>query len=239
MRMKPPMSRLSRRDRRRSGGRASRLQTPISLSSSVRGRQVLERVDVDLVLGRRRSWPSTVRAPIFMQVAAAAAASASSSIQTMVASNWSATSAGSSAATITSPRLMSISSASVERDRLAGDGLVEVAVERDDARDGARPARRQDAHARRPAGRAPPTMVPEKPRKSRFGPVDPLHRHAERLARAGALVDLDGLEVPDQRRARRTRACCALGLDDVVAAQRRHRDAGDVGRGRAARRTSR
>ncbi len=74
-------------------------------------REVIERVDVDDVLRlaerraeRRRAELHEIRPP---------GSIASSLIQTMLASNWSASPAGSSAAQITSPRLMSISSASV------------------------------------------------------------------------------------------------------------------------------
>jgi hypothetical protein len=75
-------------------------------------RDVLERVDVDLVLERRQTVPDTVRAPVLTRYERPWSIG-SSCIQTIVASNWSATGGGASAAVArTSPRLTSISSAS-------------------------------------------------------------------------------------------------------------------------------
>ena len=128
---------------------------------------------------------------------------------------------------MTSPRLQSISSASVERDRLAGDRLVEIAVHRDDARDRAFRARRQHARPRRPDWIAPLTIVPAKPRKSRFGRFThctgmrngrvPRRRPRSRRSRGSPSAS-----------GRDTRASAALRLGDVVALQPRDRDRDDV-----------
>ena len=112
-----------------------------------------------------------------------------------------------------------------ERDRLAGDGLVEVAVHRDDPVDDAGRTRRQHADRITGTDRAPDDASGE-PTEVEVRSVHPLHRHAERSV-GHLVVDRHGLEVPEQRRAVVPRRLDAR-LDDVVAAQRGQRDERDV-----------
>ena len=108
-----------------------------------------------------------------------------------------------------------------DRHRLPGDRLVEVTVERDDARHVARGAggqhpdrvARPDGAADDPAREAAEVEV---------GAVHPLHGQTERQ-RGGVVVDLDGLEEPHQGRPV-VPVHVRARLDDVVALQRRHRD---------------
>ena len=108
-----------------------------------------------------------------------------------------------------------------QRDRLAGDRVLEIAVHRDDARDGAFAARGQHAdlvpcshHAARDrAGEAAEIEVRA---------VDPLHRQAERTL-LRVVLDVDGLQVLHQRRAVIPGRVLAR-VHDVVAAQGRQRD---------------
>ena len=110
-----------------------------------------------------------------------------------------------------------------ERDghRLAGDGLVEVTVHRDDAIDTAGRPGRQHAHGvARTHG--PADDLPGEPAEVEVGAVHPLHGHPEGLL--GSLVGCrNGLEVSDQgRTVIPVRVLARRG--DVVALQRRQRD---------------
>ena len=105
------------------------LQTPISLSSSVLAAVCSSVLTLTLYLG----WPmrrADGAGADLQQVRAGPGASGCSCIQTTWASNWSATAGGDVG------RGEHVAAADVdlvgegERDRLAGDGLVEVAVER-------------------------------------------------------------------------------------------------------------
>ncbi len=108
-----------------------------------------------------------------------------------------------------------------QRDRLAGNRMIEIAVHSDDARDGAFAARGQHAnlvsllhHAARDRAREAAEIE--------IRAVDPLHRHAQR-ALLGVVLDFDGLKVAHQRRTVVPVRVLARVLD-VVAAQARHRD---------------
>ena len=138
-----------------------------------------------------------------------------------------------------SPRETSISSVERQRDRLAGD------APRRDRRPWVtmratlrRLAGLRRRRPRRPAATAPEATVPAKPRKSRFGPVDPLHREAERPA-GGARPRRRPSRDARAASGRRYQGMSALGVDDVVAVARRHRDRRRSSRSRAARRSRR
>jgi hypothetical protein len=142
----------------------------------------------------------------------------------MWASNWSATAGGASAAASTSPRLTSISSASVTVTDSPANGLGEVAVDGDDALDRRRLARRHDPH-RSPGCTVPPTIAPEKPRKSRSGRFT--HCTGMRNGRSRGRRRSAPSRGTDERRAvvpGRVRA----RVHDVVAVQRGDRDAHDI-----------
>ena len=112
-----------------------------------------------------------------------------------------------------------------DRDRLTGDGFVEVAVHRDDAIDGRRRARRQ--HPDRVAGLdGAADDASGEPAEVEVGTVHPLHRHPERLL-CQVVVDRHRLEEPQQRRAVIPRGV-RTRFDDVVALQCRQRYEGDV-----------
>ena len=191
---------VRRRDRRRSAGRGCRLQTPISLSSSVARRQVLQRVDVDLVLERARPWRSRCAVPILSRYGRPGSIG-SSAIQTIVASNWSATSAGGVGRREHDRRaLMSISSARVRVIDWPATACAQVAVGGDDARDrGSRPEGSTRTRVARRA-RCRRRSVPAKPRKSRLRAVDPLHRHAERRVAPASVSIATRLQMLQQRR---------------------------------------
>ena len=85
-----------------------------------------------------------------------------------------------------------------QRDRLARHGLVEVAREGHDPLERGGLARGQHAQGRArlcgPAGDEPGESA-----KVEIGAVDPLHRHPERLVLRIGGIELDGLEMLDQR----------------------------------------
>ena len=113
-----------------------------------------------------------------------------------------------------------------ERHRLAGDGLIEIAVEGDDALDCALAARGQglDPVARLDdAGGDQAREAAE----VQVGAVDPLDRHAEGAA-LQVVLDRQGLQQGHQRRAVVPGGGVRV-LGDVVALERRHRDGGEVG----------
>ncbi len=212
MMMKPPMSRLSAYGSNGIGRSRLTLHTPISLSSSV----VAARWSRLLMSTRYFGWPivaPTVRAPIFIRYGRPGSI-ASSCIHTTCASNWSATSAGDvgGADHVAAAGVDLVGEG--ERDRLTGDRLVEVAVHRDDALDGAGRARRQHADRVTGADRAADDAAGE-PAEVEVRTVHPLHRHAERSV-GHLVVDRHGLEVAEQRRAVVPRRVGAQ-LDDVVA----------------------
>ena len=112
-----------------------------------------------------------------------------------------------------------------DRDRLAGDRLLEIAVHRDDPRHPALAARgqhpqllaRHDDTAHDGAREAAEVEI---------GSIHPLHRHPERPL-LQLVLDLDGLEVSHQRRpVVPGRVVARAG--DVVALEARHRDRDDV-----------
>ena len=78
----------------------------------------------------------------------------------------------------------------------------------------------------------PPTMVPEKPRKSRLGRFTHCTGMRNGLP-PSAVVDIDGFEMVQQRRPVIPGRVRALG-DDVVAEARGDRDRHDARRSRAA-----
>ena len=110
-------------------------------------------------------------------------------------------------------------------DRLPGTGFSQIAVGGDDALDRGLAARGHHADGVAGTDRAADDLAGEAA-EVEVGAVHPLHGHAERLV-LQLVVDLDGLEVADERgtgvpgRVRR-------GLDHVVAAQCRERDAHDL-----------
>jgi MFS family permease len=148
------------------GWSSARLQTPISFSSSVLARVCLQRVDVDRCLSAV-TVAATVRVPISGGRSGRAAAAPRHPEE--LAANWSETSGGASAAREHVAARDVDLVGERERHRLAGDGLGQVAVHGDDARDRrgfACPTCDDDLVAGRDR---PEAIVPEKPRKSRFG----------------------------------------------------------------------
>ena len=98
-------------------------------------------------------------------------------------------------------------------DGVPGVRLVEIAVSRDDPRDGALGAAAAATTAS-PRRKRPLAIVPAMPRKSRFRPVDPLHRKPQRLV-GPVRLDVNGFQVRKQTSALCTRpgsgsaqACC-------------------------------
>ena len=87
-----------------------------------------------------------------------------------------------------------------ERDRLARNGFVQIAVQRDDAADGAGLARRQHADRVARLDRAGRDQA-GKATEVEIGAVDPLYGHTERLFRVSRAVDLDRFQMFDQCRA--------------------------------------
>src|SRR5664280_581851 len=83
-------------------------------------------------------------------------------------------------------------------DRLAGDGLVEIPVCGEDAGNRALPTRGQHGDPVAGPDRAGDDLTGKAP-EVEVGPVDPLHRKAERTV-LDVVLDLDGLEVPDEGR---------------------------------------
>ena len=157
----------------------------------------------------------TVRVPIFMQVGAARAASASSCHPDDVRLEL----VGDLGRVV--GRGDHVAAADVdlvgerERDRLAGDRLVEVAVEGDDPRDRAASCPDGSTRIASPGRTVPLDDRAGEAAEVEVRAVDPLHRHAERRRRARLVVDLDGLEVLEQRRpvvpgrvGARARRCC-------------------------------
>ena len=211
------------------------LQTPISLSSSVFAARCSSVLTLTLYFGSVMVAATVLRADLQPVRPAGqhrlVAPSRRSSPRT-----GRRPPAGRPAAAITSPRLTSISSASVSVTDCPATASSRSPSMRDDARDPALAPGGQHADARRPGATMPLTIVPAKPRKSRFGPVDPLHRQAERPL-LHVVLDLDRLEVAHQRRARRTRACRRSASVMLSPLQARDRDRDDVGRGRSAART--
>ena len=131
-----------------------------------------------------------------------------------------------SAATRTSPRAMSISSASVIVTASPACSVRQCAVIGDDAVDARRSTGRHDDDriaAPRSAGRHRSGIAAE----IKVGPVDPLHRKAERLG-LHAVIGLDILEIVQQGRAAIPRRIGGR-LDDVVAEARGDRDRNDRG----------
>ena len=145
------------------------------------GRQVLERVDVDLVL-ELGDGAGTILVPILIRYWRCGSSS-SSAIHSKCAANWSETSGRASGAARMSPREISISSARTDRDRLPGARLVKVAVHGDDARDLGRLAPTWQPQSDRPAVMRPTHDGAGKAAEIEIGPVHPLHRHAERAFR--------------------------------------------------------
>ncbi len=113
-----------------------------------------------------------------------------------------------------------------QRDRLAGHGGVEVAVEGDDPGHLALPAGGQDAHALAHLDRAAGHRAGVAP-EVEVRPVHPLHREPKGRCPHPVGVDLDRLQVLEQRGPLVPAHLGAPG-HDVVAAQRRDRDAGEV-----------
>ena len=113
-----------------------------------------------------------------------------------------------------------------ERDRLAGDGLLQVAVEGDDPRDGALTARGQTPHAvTRPHGAADDQAG--EAAEIEVGAVDPLDGHPERgpLARSSSISTVSRYSTnggPVYQ------GVLAAALGDVVALAARDRDHVDV-----------
>ena len=111
MKMNPPVSRLSLYTSKATGWSSERLHTPISFRASVLAATCSSELTLTLYL-RSPICALTVRAPILRRYGRPGSIG-SSAIQMIVASNWSATSAGADAVEITSPREMSISSTKV------------------------------------------------------------------------------------------------------------------------------
>ena len=124
---------------------------------------------------------------------------------------------------MTSPRLTSISSASVSVTAWPATARSRSPSKVTTRVDGRLAARDGRTTTRSPGAIEPPAIVPAKPRKSELGPVHPLHRQPERRVLHALLVDLDRLEVLHQRRPAVPRHRVGR-VDDVVAAQRRHGD---------------
>ena len=167
---------------------------------------------------------ATCLVPIFIQYGRPGSIG-SSAIQTIVASNWSATAGGELVQASTSPRLTSISSSSVSvtdcpaTARSRSPSNVTMRATRLSRPDGSTAQLLARAHhaARDRAGEAAEIEV---------GAVDPLHRQPERLV-LQSVLDLDRLEIVHQRRAVIPGHVLA-GRDDVVALQARERDRHDV-----------
>ncbi len=142
------------------------MQTPISFRCSVFAARCSSVLTLTLYFGVAIVAP-TVFAPIFSRYDRPGSIS-SSCIQMSIASNWSAMPAGESAATSMSPRLMSISSVSV----IVIDWPA-TACSRSPSRVTMRATvlslPEGSTRRRSPVRTDPPTMRPEKPRKSRFG----------------------------------------------------------------------
>ena len=218
IRMKPPSARLGapppRRDKARTPARRSVVTsaTPIALSSSVLRRQLLQRVDVELMLGLRDGRGRRLRAEL-QPIAAAghqrlvghphdrrlelvgglradpwprrSRRRASNRLRRRQVSvtDWPAT------ASSRSPSSVTIRSTSPS------------------------PARRQDPHL--VARRDPPAGdLPGKAAEMLVGPVDPLHRHPERLGLVRGAVDRHVFQMLEQGR--------ALVPGHRLAAARRH-----------------
>ena len=149
----------------------------------------------------------------------------SSDIQTSAASNWSATPGRSDGAAMMSPRLQSISSASASvmawpaTARSRSPSIVTMRLTVLSRPDGSTrtlsPRATDAAHDR--AGEAAEVEVRA---------IHPLHRQAERPV-PRLVLDVDGLEVPHQRRAVIPRRVVAAILD-VVALEPGDRDRDDV-----------
>lgn len=86
-----------------------------------------------------------------------------------------------------------------DRDGLAGHGLGEIPVEGCDPADGRRLSRGQHADRILNSHRAAGDQARETA-EIQVGPINPLNRHAERLLGIAAGVDLDGFEMRDERR---------------------------------------
>ena len=198
MMMKPPVSRFSAYGSNGIGRSRLTLHTPISLSSSVVAARWSSVVDVDPVL-RVADRDADRAGPDLHQVGA------SGQHRVLVHPHDVAPRTGrpprraSSAAQITSPRLASISSARVsvtDWPAIASSRSPSIVTMRSTV------LVVPDGRTRigSPRRIVPPTIRPEKPRKSRFGPVHPLHGHAERAV-GDLVVDRHGLEIAEQRRA--------------------------------------
>jgi hypothetical protein len=196
IRMKPPSAAVLR-----VGGERHRLvEMQVAVSDLVQfqplGGQVLLGVHVDLVLdlGDRR----THGARADLQQVRPPRQQGSSPIHSRCAANWSATSGGSTAAAMTSPRLHVDFIGQRQRDRPAcGSRMRQIAIGGDDARD-ARTTPAGSTTTSSPGATVPATTVPAKPRKSWFG----RHTHCTGMRRrrfAGITRDLDGFQVLEQR----------------------------------------
>ena len=186
----PPMSRLSAYGSNTTGRSVAMVHTPISLSRSVLAGQVLEGVDVDLVLRRRDRDPDRPGADL-QEVGPAG-----EHLVVVHPHDVGLELVGDVGRRVVGAQHVAAADVDLvgedEGDRLAGDGLVEVAVEGDDARDGARPTRRQDADPVA-AAHAPTDDRPAEPAEVEVRAVHPLHRQAERAV------------APRRRRSRRSR----------------------------------
>ena len=147
--------------------------------------------------------------------------SGASAIQTIVAWNWSATSLGSSAAAITSPREQSISASSVSVTDWPARARGEIAVRRYDACDRRFAPGRQHAHFVAGAHFAGSDASGEAAERA-VGAVHPLHRHAERRCRR-IVGNLNARQMCEQRRTI-VPGHVHAGGDDIVAVNARDRD---------------
>ena len=114
-----------------------------------------------------------------------------------------------------------------QRDRLARNGLLQIAIQRDDPGDGAGLARWQDAHAVAGADGAAGDQAGKTP-EIQIGPVDPLHRHPQRCGGRSGGVDLNRFQMLDQRRAIEPRRVFGTS-GDVIALEARNRQRGEGG----------
>ena len=190
------------------------------------GGQMLEGVDVDLVLRLRDGRGDGLRAEL-QPVGAARAACGSSAIQTIVASNWSATSGGivgggeHVAAADSRPRRSSVRASPTGRRPRCARSPPKVTIRATRAA----PARTAGRATASPGRTSPLAISPAEAAEIEVRAVDPLHRHAKRLRAA-----------PRSRRPPRVSRCSSsagpayqgvssrLRVDDIVAVERRNRD---------------
>ena len=196
---------------------------PISLSSSVFAARCSSVLTLTLYFGSVMV-AVTCLVPILSQYGRPGSIG-SSDIQTRAASNWSATPGRSDGAAMMSPRLQSISSASASvmawpaTARSRSPSIVTMRVTC------ALAARGQHAHLVAGVNDAADDRAGEAA-EVEVRAIDPLHRQAKRPV-PRLVLDIDGLEVPHQRRAVIPGRVVAA-IRDVVALEPGDRDRDDV-----------